>query len=108
MPRKLVSAVLADEPDIYDLVEEFVDGLTSRIDEFQQAYQQLDWDRLTVLAHQLKGAGGSYGYPDLSALAAAMESCFRNHSAEQFSAWMEQLVCLSAAARAGLQDSQPS
>ena len=106
-PGRIVSALLADDPEMLDLVEEFVNGLTNRADNFRQAHQRLDWDRLTALAHQLKGAGGSYGYPDLSTLGATMESSFRIHSAEQFASWMEQLESLSAAARAGLPSSPP-
>ncbi len=104
VPEKIVSDLLADDPDMYDLVQEFVDGLGSRIDEFKQAYDQSNWDQLATLAHQLKGAGGSYGYPDLSSLGATMEQAFRNHSADQFSTWLSRLDGLIQAARAGLGD----
>jgi len=102
-PDKLVSGLLLDDPDMYDLVEEFVDGLTGRLAEFRQAYQRLDWDNLTRLAHQLKGAGGSFGYPDLSSLAATMERAFRLHSGNEFASWIKRLERLIGAARAGLQ-----
>jgi HPt (histidine-containing phosphotransfer) domain-containing protein len=103
LPGKLVSALLLSDPDLRDLVEEFVDGLSSRFDELRQASRQQDWDRLTLLAHQLKGAGGSYGYADLSDVALKMEQAFRAHSAEQFAGLMAKLEELTAAARAGLQ-----
>lgn len=103
-PDKLVSAVLFDDPDMYDLVEEFVDGLDHRLSEFRRAYEQLSWEKLATLAHQLRGAGGSHGYPDIGALGATMEAAFRAHSAEQFGAWMTRFERLIAAARAGLQD----
>jgi HPt (histidine-containing phosphotransfer) domain-containing protein len=101
-PAKLVSALLADDPDLYDIVAAFVDGLAGRITELRQAYDRLDWDQLTILAHRLKGAGGSYGYPDLSTLGATMERSFRTQSADHFSTWIKQLEELSAAACAGL------
>jgi len=104
VPEKIVSDLLADDPDMYDLVQEFVDGLGGRIGEFKQAYEQSDWDQLATLAHQLKGAGGSYGYPDLSSLGATMEQAFRAHSADQFAVWLDQLDHLIQAARAGLGD----
>jgi HPt (histidine-containing phosphotransfer) domain-containing protein len=89
---------------MYDLVEQFVEGLSGRLYELRQAAEQLDWDRLTKLAHQLKGAGGSFGYPDLSGLAASMERHFRAHSIGDLRRWMEQLERLASAARAGLRD----
>jgi HPt (histidine-containing phosphotransfer) domain-containing protein len=102
VPEKLVSQLLVDAPDLRDVVEEFIQGLGGRIEELRTAYAQLDWERLRTLAHQLKGAGGSYGYPPISQLAAQMECAFRSHCADQFNAWMRQLEELSAAARAGL------
>lgn len=103
IPDKLVSDLLADDPDVFDLVEEFVEGLSRRLNELRHAFEQQDWDSLTKLAHQLKGAGGSYGYADLSRLAKTMEGAFRIHSAERFEESMAQLEKLIAAARAGLQ-----
>ncbi len=103
-PDQLVSDLLRDDPEMYDLVEQFVDGLPGRLSELRRAYEQLDWDALTKLAHQLKGAGGSFGYPDVSGLAANMERNFRAHSIGSFKQWMEQLERLATAARLGLQD----
>jgi HPt (histidine-containing phosphotransfer) domain-containing protein len=103
-PDKLVSGLLRDDPEMYDLVEEFISGLPARLSELRRAYEQLNWDALTKLAHQLKGAGGSFGYPDLSGLAATMEQHFRAHSTGSFKQWMEQLDKLATAARAGLRD----
>jgi HPt (histidine-containing phosphotransfer) domain-containing protein len=97
-----VSDLLVDDPDMLDIVEEFVEGLETRLDEFRQAFEQLDWDHLTKLAHQLKGAGGSYGYAKLSNLARDMEAGFRACSAGQFVEWIAQFEKLIAAARAGL------
>lgn len=102
-PQKLVSGLLLEDPDLRDIVAEFVDGLTERIAELKQAYERLDWELLTSLAHQLKGAGGSYGYPDLSDLGATMEQHFRAGSAGSFTYWLQELEQLTTAARAGLE-----
>jgi HPt (histidine-containing phosphotransfer) domain-containing protein len=100
--EKLVSQLLIDDPELRDVVEEFVHGLPRRLAEMRAAYAQLDWELLRTLAHRLKGAGGSYGYPVLSQLAAEMERGFRSHCAGQFNTWASQLEQLSEAARAGL------
>ena len=103
IPDKLVSALLVDDPDMFDLVERFVGGLEKCLDEFRQAFERLDWNCLAGLAHQLKGAGGSYGYAELSKLAREMEAGFRTHSATEFAEWMAEFEKLISAARAGLQ-----
>lgn len=107
MPKQasgLVSELLRDDPDMHDLVAEFVYGLDHRIQEIRQAYQQNDWDRLTTLTHQIKGAGGSYGFPSLSALGATMETGAKSRQSDPFADWMQQLAALAAAAKAGLRE----
>lgn len=102
--QKLISQLLLEDADLRDIVEEFVDGLQGRIDELVQAHDQLDWDTLQTLAHRLKGAGGSYGYPQLSELGATMENAFKTHEADQFVTWLHTLEELTAAAKNGLND----
>lgn len=102
MPARLVSQLLEEDADLRDVVEEFVSGLDRRVVDFRTAYAAHQWDNLMRLAHQLKGAGGSYGYPELSQLGAQMESRFRAHDAADFEHWIQQLAALTQAAKAGL------
>jgi HPt (histidine-containing phosphotransfer) domain-containing protein len=101
-PEKLVSLLVVEDPDMRDVVEEFVAGLHERLTELRQAHEQMDWELLTTLAHRLKGAGGSYGYPDISRLCADMERNFRAHQGADFSEYLQRLAALTAAAKAGL------
>jgi HPt (histidine-containing phosphotransfer) domain-containing protein len=101
-PIRLVSQLLREDGDLRDIVEEFVAGLAARIEELRRAHAQLDFDALAVLAHRLKGAAGSYGYPDISRVCTEAETRFRSHEAEDFAAFLEQLKSLAGAAQAGL------
>jgi HPt (histidine-containing phosphotransfer) domain-containing protein len=101
---KLVSELLCEDPDLRDIIEEFVDGLSDRIVHLKLAFDELDWSQLRTLAHRLKGAGGSYGYPQISQLAARMEQNFKTHRADDFDTQIHQLERLASAAHAGLQD----
>ncbi len=102
--ERLISQLLLEDADLRDVVEEFVAGLETRICELQEAHQKLDFEALTTLAHRLKGAAGSYGYPDISQHCAEMEQRFRSHEADGFNNLLNELMLLSAAARAGLQE----
>jgi HPt (histidine-containing phosphotransfer) domain-containing protein len=99
---RLVSQLLVEDPRLRDIVQEFVDNLATRIDELKQAHETLDWELLTTLTHRLKGAAGSYGYPDISKLCAEMERELQAHQAEQFGRWIADLADFTTAARAGL------
>lgn len=104
LPTKLVSQLLQEDAGLRDIVDEFVQGLATRLAEIEAAHEKLDWELLATLAHRLKGASGSYGYPDISRLCAEMEAAFRAHQAEDFQARLRHLAALTKAACAGLQD----
>ncbi|MEW6253804.1 MAG: Hpt domain-containing protein, partial [Planctomycetota bacterium] len=76
---KLLSQLLLEDVNLRDVVEEFVASLELRAGELRQAHARLDWDLLAALAHRLKGAAGSYGYPSISRLCAELEQRFRAH-----------------------------
>ena len=99
---RLISQLLLDDPEMIDIVEEFVDELPARIAELREAHRDLDWELLRNCAHRLKGAGGSYGYPMLSTVAAAMEAAFMERRDDRFSDLLAQLADLAEAAKAGL------
>jgi len=101
-PTKIVSQLLREERDLRDIVEEFVTALPLLLAQIQQAVQRLDWQALATLAHRLKGAGGSYGYPEISRLCAEAEEHLRAHDVAYLEAWLPRLAQVAAAAQAGL------
>jgi len=67
------SDLVSQDGSFADLVQEFIDGLGGRMAEMETAVSNGDYQALKRLAHQLKGSGGGYGYPDLTNLAAEIE-----------------------------------
>ncbi|MFT4554791.1 MAG: PAS domain S-box-containing protein [Planctomycetaceae bacterium] len=63
----------ADDPDMVEIIEMFVDGLSDRIESIKTAFEDRNFTTVSGIAHQLKGAAGGYGYPSLSELAFAVE-----------------------------------
>src|SRR5882757_577962 len=68
-----VRSAFADDPDFRELLEEFAAALPERRDGLIGAHQSGAYDVLRTKAHQLKGAGGGFGFPQLSELAAELE-----------------------------------
>lgn len=81
--RKLVSE-FHNDPDMLELIELFVEELPARVEVISQALAQRDHDKLLRLTHQLKGAGAGYGFPTISAAAAAVEHTIRVLGADAF------------------------
>ena len=63
--------------ELNELKREFLDEARDKVTEMQGVLEQPpnaeSLDRLTYLAHQLKGSGGSYGYQRISTDAAELE-----------------------------------
>jgi HPt (histidine-containing phosphotransfer) domain-containing protein len=63
--------------ELNELRREFLDEARDKVSEMQSALERAPGpesiDRLTYLAHQLKGSGGSYGYERISTDAAELE-----------------------------------
>jgi HPt (histidine-containing phosphotransfer) domain-containing protein len=71
-----VSAVrseYADDPDYAELLQEFAADIPDRVTELWHAFDSGAVEELRTLAHRLKGAGGGYGYPELTTLARELE-----------------------------------
>ena len=64
---------LADDPNFTPLVEEFLAGLNDRLNEIDSAWKTEAWEKMRSAVHQLKGAGGGYGYPQLTDAAKSLE-----------------------------------
>lgn len=71
--EQIVSALVEEDASLADLVAEFVSGLNDRIQAMDSALQSGCLTELRSLAHQLKGAGGGYGFPILTETAAELE-----------------------------------
>ncbi len=72
----------ADDADLVELIDEFVDGLEADVESMRRELENGDHDGLRRLAHQMKGAGGSYGYPMLTGAAMRLEGAAKAKDAE--------------------------
>jgi len=68
---------LAGDPEMRELVAFFLDDLGARVLRLTDALTSGDAASLQQMAHQLKGAGGGYGYPDITTAAGAVEDHLR-------------------------------
>ena len=66
-------AALLTKPRLAKLVDRFVKGLDDRLAAIKHAADDEDRKQLRVLAHQLKGAAGGFGFPAISHAASQVE-----------------------------------
>lgn len=68
-----IFSTFSDDPDMAELVEEFVGNLQHRIQAIEQAVAANNPGELVRLSHQLKGASGGFGFDAIGAMAATLE-----------------------------------
>ncbi len=72
--QPIPSTLAMEDPSCAHIVGEFLASLDERLHELEASLQEGNLDGLRAKAHQLKGAGGSYGYPALTERAAELEA----------------------------------
>lgn len=85
------STLVQDDPSYAEIVEEFVKGLAGRLEMLETALRDKDFAQLTAAAHQLKGAGGGYGYSVLTEKAAQLESLAKALAIDDCASALEEL-----------------
>lgn len=94
---------LSNDEDLAELVELFVQEVPDRLAQLEQCLDQGNWSELARFAHQLKGAGGSYGFPQLTPVAARVEQLAKQTApVDQLQAALSELVAVAACLRSGL------
>lgn len=63
----------ADDPEMGEIVSYFVAEVPHRLHELRRSWDAGDRARVRTIAHQMKGAAGGYGFPQIGESAAALE-----------------------------------
>ena len=99
-----IYSTFGDDELIGELVEMLVDEMPERIAAFEDAYASRDFDTLRSLAHQLKGAGGSYGFATLTTRADVVERAIQVGEPEpNVRKVLDDLIAVCRVVRAGTQ-----
>jgi signal transduction histidine kinase/DNA-binding response OmpR family regulator len=91
----------AEDPELLALVQLFVEDLSVDVRHMRRALDQGDLAELASVAHRLKGAAGSYGFPALTTQAAVLEQRAKEGAAKcDLEQTLETIAGLCQAARA--------
>jgi CheY-like chemotaxis protein/HPt (histidine-containing phosphotransfer) domain-containing protein len=103
IPTAFVRSHLAADPDLGELVEMFVQEMPDRINALETQARSRNWQQLTRIAHQLKGAAGSYGFKAITPYAARLESAARDgRREEEILLSLDELLDLCRRVRSGV------
>lgn len=88
----IYSTLPMDDVEFRDIVQEFIERLRDKLVEIHQAYEQRQTAELRSLAHWLKGAGGSAGFPMFTELARDLEHLTRLNCIEEMGPILDQIT----------------
>jgi HPt (histidine-containing phosphotransfer) domain-containing protein len=88
MPDKLIVSV---DPQIAAIVPRFLANRAADVDKIRAALAGADFEAIRIAAHGMKGAGGGYGFPEISRLGAAIEDGARQCDAATITALVASL-----------------
>ena len=84
-------ADLQDDPEYQALVERFLGNLPRLVQALAEAVRGRQWDAVQSISHKLKGMGGNFGYPQITALAGQINSLANTAERERIAALSAEL-----------------
>ena len=98
----------AEDPDVAGILEGFVTRLADQVDAMGLALVDRRFSELQRSAHQLKGAGGCYGYPMLTAASKILEDAATTNDFAAAERALDAIAALSRAIRDGYNQTRPA
>lgn len=87
-----VYSEFTNDEEFRELIEMFVNSIPRKREQLSTFHQSQDIEHLQRIAHQLKGAGGGYGFPGLTEVAASLENCCKCNSVENLDEKVDELL----------------
>jgi len=97
----LESSLMGEDDALVDLVNQFTNHFPALVDDIATTVRKQDWQATRNKAHDLKSVGGSYGYPQVSEVAARIETETREQAYERLPPLIQKLKALNARIQAG-------
>lgn len=89
----IISELIQKDKQRYSkLVGKFMKLLPAFIDEFTEPVEKQDYVSLKSIAHRLKGAGGNFGFMQLTEICREMEAGIAENNVEQINGLYSQLL----------------
>ena len=86
------------DADLEDLIPGFLENRQSDIQAINQALQEENYESVQVIGHGMKGAGGGYGFEEISEIGDMLEQAAKNEEnrtirilADELAAYLEKV-----------------
>jgi PAS domain S-box-containing protein len=80
------------DPDIEELIPEFLDNIGKNTEEIKELLVREDMEAIRVIGHSMKGSGGSYGFDEITRIGKAIEDAAKAGNRDNIERLNEELV----------------
>lgn len=87
-----IYSAFADDEDFAELLQIFSDSVEERKISLIESNKNRDYEQMKSLAHQLKGAGGGYGFVGLTTVAKDLEDACLDQNESTIVEKLDQLI----------------
>jgi histidine phosphotransfer protein HptB len=94
--QSAVRSEFADDEDFREVLDLFLQSISEKCDSFRALHSKGATEQIGVMAHQLKGAAGGYGFPGLSKAAAELEQACKAHEPHRIAVAIDELLAYLA------------
>jgi len=100
----IYSTLLEEDPDFIDLLLKFVNNFKFNLEVINKAIEDEDWEELKSQIHQIKGAGGGYGYQMMTELASQIELHILSENYQGATKLVENLITMYSQIMLGVEE----
>jgi histidine phosphotransfer protein HptB len=93
-PQTPLRSEFAEDADFRELLDLFVSAIPERMRLLSELHRARCVEELGRQAHQLKGAGGGYGFPQISAAGAELQHACRLQDGARIDHALSELITL--------------
>lgn len=95
-------STLANDSELGRIVPLFVEEMPGRVGQLTARLESGDWNGVRQVAHQMKGAAGSYGFQPITPVAARLEQAIKDGQSEsEIHRLAEELIAMCSRVRTG-------
>jgi PAS domain S-box-containing protein len=102
--EEAIVSLCINDPDIASLLDNYVGRLEGQVDAMHSALKNTQFSDLQRLAHIMKGSGGNYGYPMLTAAAKDLENAAKTQDICSAGPTLNRIAALCLAIKKGYQE----
>ncbi len=100
LKEKPLFSSLADDPEMSELIDQFVKDLSGKVGELKNSFAQHDYEMLSRIARMLKGGAGTYGFQPITDAAAEVEKAISENLDESgIRVQLDELIRICTSAR---------